>query len=135
MIEKALAGWAAAGVTSCPIGKAIEFASGPHATPARVQTVIEAAEGQIAAAKARGRRFNAVGWLINGLGVNRVGQVRPAPVPMQLELEWQRREVEHLRQLETLTALQARIDAARAERGIPSPIAPHGFTKPASASS
>lgn len=118
ILEKALSGWIAAGATSFPISRVSELARGPHSSPDRVQSVTEDASARLASAKASGQSFNVIGWVIKGLGLNRNGHVRPAAVPMQVSLEWQRREAVRADELIKTTSLQAAMDNIRRSRGL-----------------
>jgi hypothetical protein len=113
MLEAAIARWAAAGLTSCPISKASELAAGEHATPARVQLLVESADQALAAAAAGGRRCNPVGIVIAGLGMSQAARGRPREVPLALEQRWSNTEATAVRMLEAQAAINARVASAR----------------------
>ncbi|MCK6475307.1 MAG: hypothetical protein L6Q35_00575 [Phycisphaerales bacterium] len=113
MLEAAIARWAAAGLTSCPVAKASEMASGEHATPARVQLLIESADQAIAQARASGRRCNPVGMVIAGLGMSQASRGRPREVPLFVVQRWAESEAAAVRMLEAQSAINARIQSAR----------------------
>ena len=104
---------AAAGLTSCPVSKASEMASGEHATPARVQLLVESADQAIAAARAGGRRCNPVGMVIAGLGMSQAARGRPREVPLFLAQRWAESEATAVRMLEAQSAINARVRSAR----------------------
>ncbi|HLO41673.1 MAG TPA: hypothetical protein VK176_11675 [Phycisphaerales bacterium] len=114
MLQTAIAKWAAAGLTNCPVHKAAEMASGEHATPARVEYLIQEADGLIATEKAKGRRCNPVGLVIAGLGQSERSGGRPREVPLFVVSKWAKTESETLRLLEAQAAIQAKTTAARA---------------------
>ena len=115
MLEAAIARWSAAGSTSCPVAKAGELASGQHATPARVQYLIESADSALAASAATGRRCNPVGLVIAGLGMSQATRGRPREVPLFIEQRWAGLEATAVRMLETQSAINARLASARAQ--------------------
>jgi hypothetical protein len=106
MLEEAIARWQAMGVTDCPTTKAAELARSEHATPARIQHLIETAHAKLAHGT---KAVRPIGWLIHGLGVSSKNPGQPREVPMWLEQDWQKREAEAIRMLE----IQASIDAKR----------------------
>lgn len=118
ILEKALSGWIAEGATDFPISRVSELARGQHSSPDRMQSVTEDASARLAAAKAAGQSFNVIGWVIKGLGLNRQGHVRPAAVPMQITIDWQKREAAKATQLRETSALQASIDRIRTTAGV-----------------
>lgn len=109
LLQKAIAEWGQLGLTSCPVSKAREIASGEHATPARIDTVLEDIRGRIAAAKAGGKRFNPVGYLLCGLAMaeNRHGHVRAAEVPLILARKWEQLEAGYRKTLGVAAAVEA----------------------------
>lgn len=113
MLQDAIARWAQAGATSCPVGKAAELARGEHADPARVDFLIEEAAGILARHKAAGESFNPVGYVIAGLGASARTAGRPREVPIFVAERWAKRQSETLRVLEAQAAIAAKVAAAR----------------------
>lgn len=118
LLENALSGWIASGATNFPVSRVPELARGPHSSPDRVQAVTEDASARLAAAQAKGESFNPIGWLIRGLGLNVKGMVRPADVPMQVALDWQKREAAKADELLKNTSYQTALDNIRRARGV-----------------
>lgn len=117
LLQAAIARWAAAGLTTCPVTKASEMADGEHATPARVQYLVEDADAAIAREKATGRSCNPVGIVIGGLGQSERSRGRPREVPLQLEQHWAKVESETLRMLEAQAAINAKVRSVQAQLG------------------
>lgn len=113
MLQEALARWRGEGLTTCPITKAAELASGPHAEPARVEALIEAADGLAAHAKARSGWCNPVGLLMHGLGESARSGGRPAPIPLFVAQRWHKLEAETLGLLEANAAIAAKVARMR----------------------
>jgi hypothetical protein len=119
MLEKALGEWSRRGISGgFPVSRAGELASGPHSTPARVEAVIEECRQILQ----RDPGFRVIGRVINGLGLNRSGKVKPSAIPAWIELAWSKREDAELQKLTSMSALEARgrkiadaIDAAEAK--------------------
>lgn len=116
MLQVAIAKWAAAGATTCPVAKAAELAAGQHATPARVEFLIEDANGKLAAARAERRGCNPVGIVISGLGLA-AGRPRPVDVPLQVQARWDKTQAETLNILEAQAAINARVRSVQAQLG------------------
>lgn len=100
-------------VTTCPISKAQELAEGQYATPARVQAVIEDADGKIAHARSTRGTTNPVAVVIHGLGMSARSRGKPAAVPLFIETQWARIESETLKTLEAQASINARLAQAR----------------------
>jgi uncharacterized protein YdaU (DUF1376 family) len=108
MLQMAIAKWATAGVTNCPIGKASELAECEHAEPARVDYLIEEAQGGLARAAANGGTFNPVGFLISGLGESAKTKGRPKEIPMFVAERWAKKQADVLCLLKAEAAIAAR---------------------------
>ncbi len=113
LIQDALVKWRAAGLTTCPVSKASEIASGEHSDPARVEYLIGEADAMIAQERARGRRCNPVGLVIAGLGMSEKRRGRPADVPMFVADRWSKLQASTLQMLEAQAALSAKLARAR----------------------
>ncbi|MCC6429220.1 MAG: hypothetical protein IT435_20665 [Phycisphaerales bacterium] len=117
LLQPAIARWAAAGLTTCPVSKASEIVAGEHATPARVQFLIEEADATIEREKTRKRSCNPVGIVIGGLGQSEKSRGIPREVPLQLEQHWATTEAATLKLLEAQAAINARLRTAQAQLG------------------
>lgn len=113
LLQAAIADWRSRGLTTCPVSKAIELADGLHADPARVEFLIEEANGLVAAETARGRSCNPVGKVMHGLGESERSRGQPAAVPIFVAQRWATRQADTLRMLEAQASIDARLREAR----------------------
>jgi hypothetical protein len=114
MLQDAIAGWRSKGLTTCPLSKARELADLAAAEPARVQSLIEAAEDAIREAAAAKRPFNPLGFVLWGLGESQKNPGVLYSPTLQIDAKWRDAEAEVVR----LYRVQASIDArARTPRG------------------
>lgn len=110
ILQRAIVRWSAAGYTTCPATKASQLASSRHATPARVETIVENADAGIAA----GRVHSPVGIVIAGLGESARSRGVPAEVPLFVAERWARLEASAVRMMEAQAAVNARLAQASA---------------------
>lgn len=113
LLQDAIARWRTAGLTTCPITKAGELADGRHAEPARVESLIEEADGLVAQEKAKGKRCNPVGFVMHGLGESEKSRGRPSPIPLFVSERWAKLQASTLQVLEAQAALSAKLARAR----------------------
>jgi len=140
MLETAIAEWRAEGETTFPLTRIQELASARHATPARIDTLIEYARGCVAAAKAareakaRGEKpkdrteCSPVGILLHGLGESARSHGRPQDPTLQAATRWEKQEAEMRRLLAATTAIQSHRARGDAAPGLSTPPAPSGAT-------
>lgn len=116
MLQNAIARWREAGHTTCPTTKASELARGAHAHPARVESLIEAADAVVAAGRGRG---NPVGVVIHGLDAGKQPHGRPAEITLFAAEKWAGLEASACRLMETQAAIHARLaQVASATKGV-----------------
>lgn len=113
MLQKAISRWRADGLTTCPVLKAGELANSRHAEPARVESLIEEADGLVERERAKGGRCNPVGFVMHGLGESEKSRGRPSPIPLFVSERWAKLQAGTLQMLEAQAALSARLTSAR----------------------
>lgn len=117
MLEDAIGRWTKAGLTTFPLVRAAELASSAHALPARVESVIAAADLTVTkAAGGAGRKPNPIGMVIKGLGAGS-RSTRPWEIPLQAHARWEQLERETLRMAEAQAAIDQRLRAVRHKLG------------------
>ena len=122
LLRTAWEAWSAAGLTTCPYAKIAELASSEHATPARMELLIQDATAKVARAKASGEFTNPIGVVIFGLGlVTDPRRRRVADVPIFVSQRWDEKEAAAVRifraQIAIAAATDARVREHVAERG------------------
>lgn len=126
MLQEAFSRWSKAGLTGVPLSKASELARCTHATPARVNYLIEDADGKIAHGKNTGRSVNPVGIVIHGLGESEASQGTPVPVPIFVTERWSRLQASTLQVMQAQAAISAKVNAAKTALGPSAPIQGRG---------
>lgn len=117
MLEDAITRWTKSGLTTFPLVRAAELASSAHALPARVESVIAAADLIVTkAVGGAGRKPNPIGMVIEGLGAGS-RSTRPWEIPLQAHARWEQLERETLRMAEAQAAIDQRLRAVRHKLG------------------
>ena len=112
LLRTAWEAWSAAGLTTCPYAKIAELASSEHATPARMELLIQDATAKVARAKASGEFTNPIGVVIFGLGlVTDPRRRRVADVPIFVSQRWDEKEAAAERIFRAQIAIAAATDA------------------------
>jgi hypothetical protein len=112
LLRTAWEAWSAAGLTTCPYAKIAEIASSEHATPARMELLIQDATAKVARAKASGEFTNPIGVVIFGLGlVTDPRRRRVADVPIFVSQRWDEKEAAAVRIFRAQIAIGAATDA------------------------
>lgn len=109
MLQRAIGRWREAGTATFPIQRASELAGGIHACPARVESLIEAADSLVAGGKCR---RGPVAVLIHGLDAGQEPHGKPAEISLFAAEKWARLEASACRMMEAQAAILARQNRA-----------------------
>lgn len=119
LLRKAWEGWVRDGLTDAPLAKISELAAGEHASPARVDTLVQDIAHKVASAAAGGgnQAPNPIGILIAGLAMQRdvSRRGRPREVLFFVASKWQHLEEQAMRVMRVQVAREAASQAAICE--------------------
>jgi hypothetical protein len=113
ILRDAWESWSAAGLTTCPLAKISELASSEHATPERMDFLVQDAHAKVRQCAASREFCNPVGMVIVGLGLVRDEKKRRvAEVPLFVVQRWADKEAAVVRILRAQVAIDRKVEAA-----------------------
>lgn len=115
MLQPAFVSWNTAGITTCPVEKAVEIADLPAATPARVQFLLEDIAAKIARPRPGGSESNPVALLIWGLGDSQKSKGRPRDVPRSYTDRWAAEESQAVGLMNAQGRMSSNVERASAQ--------------------